>query len=176
MLTVPFQQYYDDKERFDTLWYPFGKDCPPAPNWVKLLGNRNNEATAFLANKTFLVIGDSVDRNGVEHLANMLGLPRQPVGYLDITSEPPEGWDWRNTPWLVTIPWLNTTFTNGFLYGLDDEDDFSEQVDWHAPGLAEDRLHQLIKKHTNQLDVQPSFISLHSGCKSFIPSHALCGS
>ncbi len=51
----------------------------------------------------------------------------------------------------------------------DDEDNFREQPDWHAPGLAEDRIHQLIKVHTDQMKYPPSFISLHSGRK--FPPH-----
>lgn len=45
----------------------------------------------------------------------------------------------------------------------DDEDNFRLQPDWHPPGLAEDRINQLFKVHTDQLKYPPSFISLHSG-------------
>jgi hypothetical protein len=129
----------------------------------------------------------------------MLGLPRYPVPYADFKQKGivPTGWDERGIPWVVEVPWLDLTFTNGFLYGLvscrylfsssfsqisdsdlsffpqnkkqDDEDNFREQPDWHAPGLAEDRIHQLIKVHTDQMKYPPSFISLHSGRK--FPPH-----
>jgi hypothetical protein len=67
-----------------------------------------------------LILGDSVDRNGVEHLAKMLGLERYPVPYDDATKKGyvPEGWDFRGIPWIVEVPWLDLQFTNGFIYGL----------------------------------------------------------
>lgn len=50
----------------------------------------------------------------------MLGLPRYCVPYDDFEKKGvvPEGWDERGIPWVVEIPWLNTFFTNGFMYGL----------------------------------------------------------
>lgn len=78
------------------------------------------EQLSFLANRTILVLGDSVDRNGLEHLAVMLGLPRYPVPYDDFSKKGfvPPGWDERGIPWVVEVPWLGLTFTNGFMYGL----------------------------------------------------------
>lgn len=87
---------------------------------MSLIANRDVDQLGFLANKTILVLGDSVDRNGLEHLAVMLGLPRYCTPYDDFSAKGrvPEGWDDRGIPWTVEIPWLNTTFTNGFMYGL----------------------------------------------------------
>lgn len=67
-----------------------------------------------------MILGDSVDRNGLQHLAVMLGLPRYPVPYDDFSKkgDVPPGWDERGIPWVVEVPWLDLTFTNGFLYGL----------------------------------------------------------
>lgn len=50
----------------------------------------------------------------------MVGLPRYCVPYDDFEKKGvvPEGWDERGIPWVVEIPWLNTYFTNGFMYGL----------------------------------------------------------
>lgn len=81
---------------------------------------RNVTALSFLANRTILVLGDSVDRNGLEHLAVMLGLPRYPVPYEDASrvGEVPNGWDPRGIPWIIDVPWLDLQFTNGFMYGL----------------------------------------------------------
>lgn len=71
-------------------------------------------------NRTILILGDSVDRNGLEHLAVMLGLPRYSVPYDDYSrkGEVPKGWDGRGVPWVIHAPWLDLTLTNGFLYGL----------------------------------------------------------
>lgn len=75
---------------------------------------------SFLVNKTILILGDSVDRNGLHQMAEMLGLPRYPVPYRDWSERGniPWGWDARGIPWVVEIPWFNTIFTNGFFYGL----------------------------------------------------------
>lgn len=50
----------------------------------------------------------------------MLGLERYPVPYDDVTKKGfvPDGWDHRGIPWIVEVPWLDLTFTNGFMYGL----------------------------------------------------------
>ncbi|KAM0746927.1 hypothetical protein T439DRAFT_329199 [Meredithblackwellia eburnea MCA 4105] len=157
--------HYDTTAPKTTQWIPYGESCDPAPNWLALIDARDTESLSFLVNRTILVLGDSVDRNGLEHLAVMCGLPRYPVPYDDFSAKGkvPEGWDERGIPWVIEIPWLNTTFTNGFMYGLDDEDNFRQQPDWHPPGKAEDRVDKLFKVHTGQLKYPPSFISIHSG-------------
>lgn len=75
---------------------------------------------SHLVNKTILVLGDSVDRNGLQHLAEMLGLPRYVTPYDDATKKGsiPWGWDERGLPWVIEVPWLGLTLSNGFMYGL----------------------------------------------------------
>lgn len=53
-------------------------------------------------------------------MAVMLGLPRYCTPYDDASKVGvvPPGWDERGIPWIIQIPWLGTTFTNGFMYGL----------------------------------------------------------
>ncbi|GAA5932462.1 hypothetical protein JCM1841_000589 [Sporobolomyces salmonicolor] len=156
---------YDESAPLSARWIPFSPTCDPAPDWISLIAHQDISALSWLANRTILVLGDSVDRNGLQHMAEMLGLPRYCVPYDDFArkGQVPEGWDERGIPWVVEIPWLRTTFTNGFMYGLDDEDNFRQQPDWHPPGKAEDRVDQLFKVHTDQLPFPPSFISIHSG-------------
>ncbi|GAA5865796.1 hypothetical protein JCM1840_006249, partial [Sporobolomyces johnsonii] len=157
--------HYDESAPLSARWIPFSPSCEPAPDWISLIAHQDISALSWLANRTILVLGDSVDRNGLQHMAEMLGLPRYCVPYDDFAKkgQVPEGWDERGIPWVVEIPWLGTTFTNGFMYGLDDEDNFRQQPDWHPPGKAEDRVDQLFKVHTDQLPFPPSFISIHSG-------------
>lgn len=113
-------QHFDELKPLDTNWIPFSPTCPPSPNYLHLLQDRDGDALSFLRNRTILILGDSVDRNGIEHLAVMLGLPRYSVPYSDFSKKGtvPEGWDERGIPWVVEVPWLDLTFTNGFLYGL----------------------------------------------------------
>ncbi|ORY41111.1 hypothetical protein BCR35DRAFT_311378 [Leucosporidium creatinivorum] len=157
--------HYDPDQPKAAKWIPYSPSCEPAPDWLAAFAAQDKEQLSFLANRTILVLGDSVDRNGLEHLAVMLGLPRYPVPYDDFSKKGfvPPGWDERGIPWVVEVPWLGTTFTNGFMYGLDDEDNFRQQPDWHPPGQAEERVDKLFKVHTDQLPYPPSFISLHSG-------------
>ncbi|GAA5876797.1 hypothetical protein JCM3774_003476 [Rhodotorula dairenensis] len=163
--TEPGFLYYDEKDPISAKWIPYSPTCEPATDWLAKIAAHDVESLSWLANRTILVLGDSVDRNGLHHLAEMLGLPRYCVPYDDFDKKGvvPEGWDERGIPWVIEIPWLNTYFTNGFMYGLDDEDNFRQQPDWHPPGKAEDRIDQLFKVHTDQLPFPPSFISVHSG-------------
>ena len=63
------------------------------------------------------------------------------------------------------VPSIDATacMTEMFWPAQDDHDEFGHQVDWHAPGKAEDRLDQLCQIMVNQLPHQPSIIQLHSG-------------
>lgn len=101
-------------------WIPYSPSCEPAPDWISLIQQRDLDSLSWLQNRTILVLGDSVDRNGLHHMAEMMGLPRYCVPYDDFSKKGvvPEGWDERGIPWVVEIPWLNTYFTNGFMYGL----------------------------------------------------------
>ncbi|KAM0786895.1 hypothetical protein ACM66B_002319 [Microbotryomycetes sp. NB124-2] len=168
-LCDPFNEpgflHYDPDQPMQTKWIPYSPSCEPARDWLSLIANRQVDKLDFLVNKTILVLGDSVDRNGLEHLAVMLGLPRYCTPYDDFNKKGfvPPGWDDRGIPWVIEIPWTGTIFTNGFFYGLDDEENFRAQPDWHPPGKAEDRVDQLFKPHSRQMPQPPSFISIHSG-------------
>jgi len=113
-------QHYDPGTPKTARWIPFAASCEPAPDWIALFDRRDYQALSFLANRTILIMGDSVDRNGLEHFAVMLGLERYSVPYADASQKGkvPEGWDERGIPWVISVPWLDLTFTNGFLYGL----------------------------------------------------------
>lgn len=141
----------------------------------------------FLRGKTILWLGDSVDRNGLQHLHELLGANFRGFSYTDIDGPVPEGWDPRNTPWEVDLgllnprnrhtpnpknpaaqfAGLNCRVVNGFFYGLDDINEFSVQADWHAPGLAEQRIEELFQPMVDQFAAEakegPAFISLQSG-------------
>ncbi|SCZ97355.1 BZ3500_MvSof-1268-A1-R1_Chr4-2g07159 [Microbotryum saponariae] len=161
-------QLVDPDPHTDKLCDPFAE-----PGFLKLgrdgLGwaelDRDTTRLSFLKDRAILVLGDSVDRNALHHFAEMFGLPRYCVPYDDFSKKGvvPMGWDDRGIPWVIEVPWLGLTLTNGFFYGVDDEDNFKQQPDWHAPGKAEDRIDKLLKVHTAQLPQEPSFISLHSG-------------
>lgn len=120
LTTVTFSQHYDADNPRAARWIPYSASCEPAQDWLSLFASRDVEALSFLANRTILILGDSVDRNGLEHLAVMLGLPRYCVPYDDFSKkgQVPPGWDERGIPWVVEVPWLGLTFTNGFMYGL----------------------------------------------------------
>ncbi|SCV69242.1 BQ2448_2262 [Microbotryum intermedium] len=157
--------HYDPENPFGTRWIPYPESCEPAPDWLSLLAKKDTNRLSFLKNRTILILGDSVDRNALHHFAEMFGLPRYCVPFDDFSKKGvvPTGWDDRGIPWVVEVPWLGLTLTNGFFYGVDDEDNFKQKPDWHAPGKAEDRIDKLFKVHTAQLPQDPSFISLHSG-------------
>ncbi|KDE04566.1 hypothetical protein MVLG_05034 [Microbotryum lychnidis-dioicae p1A1 Lamole] len=157
--------HYDAENPLGTRWIPYSESCEPAPDWLGFLTQKDTNRLSFLKDRTILILGDSVDRNALHHFAEMLGLPRYCVPYDDFSQKGvvPTGWDDRGIPWVIEVPWLGLTLTNGFFYGVDDEDNFKQQPDWHAPGKAEDRTDQLFKVHTAQLPQEPSFISLHSG-------------
>lgn len=114
-------------------------------------------------NATILLIGDSVDRNTVSFTGDNVDSKAIKAAYEDITNPTPAGWNDQSLPRIVRVPALGLTVANCFMYGLDDSIDFEKQVDWHAPGLAEDRIEQLCAPMVNQLDHPPTVIQLHSG-------------
>jgi hypothetical protein len=73
----------------------------------------------FLRDQTILLIGDSVDRNGLEQLAQILDLQEMPTSYFnaDHRGETP-GWDTRNVPHILEVPEIGLTVVNVFFYGL----------------------------------------------------------
>ncbi|WAQ90718.1 hypothetical protein PtA15_13A117 [Puccinia triticina] len=142
---------------------------------------------AFLRGKTILLLGDSVDRNSLEHLHQLLHADVRSLHYTDIHHPPPADWDPRSTPWEVNLgilnprPYsnasepdnhrafagLNCKLLNGFFYGLDDIDEFAVQADWHGPGLAESRVRELyepmMRAYGNEDGEGPALIMLQSG-------------
>ena len=177
-----------------TNWIPYDeRRAMPAPDWPALLreaaglphpdplhrlsdadfASRKDSAQRaalkripHLRDTSILLIGDSVDRNAVIQLSELLGT-RDDVRasqYADIHDSDTRDWDIRGLPHIVHLPApVGLTVANCFVYGVDDHDEFSRQVDWHAPGKAEDRLEQLCKPFTDQLAHPPSLIQLHSG-------------
>ena len=111
------------------------------------------------------MVSDSVDRNALGHLADLTDSPCWPSDYADSrhTNPLPQGWDERGLPYTTYIASMDLRIVNGFFYGLDDIDDFQHQPDWHAPGLAEDRIEQLFYPFTKSLPHAPDFIQIHSG-------------
>ena len=53
--------------------------------------------------------------------------------------------------------------SQAFFYGLDDQDEFEGQLDWHPPGKAEDRIDELFLPYTQKLGRKIDMIQLHSG-------------
>ncbi|PLW12892.1 hypothetical protein PCANC_22516 [Puccinia coronata f. sp. avenae] len=141
----------------------------------------------FLRGKSILVLGDSVDRNSLDHLHQLVHADKRSIHYSDINNPPPTGWDIRSTPWEINLgllhprnysnatapdnsrafAGLNCKLINGFFYGLDDIDEFSVQGDWHAPGLAENRVRELYEPMTRAYGSEdgegPGMIMLQSG-------------
>lgn len=92
----------------------------------------------FLRGKTILWLGDSVDRNGLQHLHELLDANVRGFSYTNIHGPVPQGWDPRSTPWEVDLglldprnrnatglknpaaqfAGLNCRLVNGFFYGL----------------------------------------------------------
>lgn len=93
---------------------------------------------SFLKGKTILLLGDSVDRNSLEHLHQLIHADVRSLHYDDISHPPPSDWDPRSTPWEVNLgllhprnysnasapdnlrafAGLNCKLINGFFYGL----------------------------------------------------------
>lgn len=129
---------------------------------------------------TILILGDSVDRNGVVQFCQLMKGKMTMSHYHNMTQHPPddlavthdytvshgppfEGWDQRGLPHLCEIERYREDksqekemvmrVVNGFHYGMDDEDEYNTaaHADWHKPGLFEDRITQLILPMVQQL-------------------------
>ncbi|EMS25188.1 uncharacterized protein RHTO_02916 [Rhodotorula toruloides NP11] len=136
---------------------------------------------------TVLVIGDSVDRNGLVHFCQLFRRDVTISHYSDITKLPPgpypadltkghgpkhEGWDQRGLMHRCEIPFVDGSGTamrviNGFHYGMDALDEFNtpDHTDWHAPGRIENRIDELIVPAIEQLGGtdKVDVVQLHSG-------------
>ncbi|GEM09586.1 hypothetical protein Rt10032_c08g3603 [Rhodotorula toruloides] len=136
---------------------------------------------------TVLVIGDSVDRNGLVHFCQLFRRNVTISHYHDITKSPPgpypgdltrghgpkhEGWDQRGLMHRCEIPFVDGSgiamrVVNGFHYGMDALDEFNtpDHTDWHAPGRIENRIDELIVPAVEQLGGtdKVDVVQLHSG-------------
>lgn len=120
------------------------------------------EELKFLLGRTILVLGDSIDRNSVVHMCELIKKPIQVTSWKDIQRQAPmgsaaqdlthqhgpnfEGFDQRGLPHLCHVPELDFVMVNGFHYGMDDDERFNSKghPDWHLPGRFEDRIDQLV--------------------------------
>lgn len=74
---------------------------------------------AFLKGKTVLLMGDSVDRNALFHMADLAHAGVWPSNYLDASANtPPEGWDVRGVPHVLDQWQLGLRVYNNFFYGM----------------------------------------------------------
>lgn len=111
-------------------------ECSPAPDYfasIKLAFEETNadspeqqklkaqaiEETNFLRNKTLLILGDSVDRNALFHLSNLMGAGLWPSDYHNASLVGiAEGWDVRGVPHVLDQWQLAFRGYNGFFYGM----------------------------------------------------------
>lgn len=130
---------------------------------------------------TALILGDSVDRNGLVHFCQLFDRNVSISHYHDITLRPPgpmvadpttshgppfDSWDQRGLPHLCEIPFFDNVspsirtgeqvamrVVNGFHYGMDalDEFDSPSHPDWHAPGRIEVRIDELVLPFLDQM-------------------------
>jgi len=141
------------------------------------------DSISFLRKKrkhppTILLLGDSVDRNGLVHFCQLFKQNVSISLYSDITSHPPPpyppdltkehgpkylGWDQRGLMHLCEIPFYHdeggergvaVRVVNGFHYGMDALDEFNtpDHTDWHAPGRIEKRIDKLVLPAIEQLN------------------------
>ena len=117
-----------------------------------------------LRNTSILVLGDSVDRNAVDHFGIMFQTPTTQESFNGSDFDPLNTKSWGYPHIFHVGGEINFTIASGFFYGaMDDVDDFSFVHDWVAPGKAEDRIEELFKVFTDRRQMEPSLIVLHSG-------------
>ncbi|GAA5837631.1 hypothetical protein JCM9279_006812 [Rhodotorula babjevae] len=136
---------------------------------------------------TVLVIGDSVDRNGLVQFCQLFRRNVTISHYHDISRHPPgpypldltkehgpkfDGWDQRGLMHRCELPFADGSgvalrVINGFHYGMDALDEFNtpDHGDWHAPGKVETRIDQLFLPAIEQLGGVDKIdvVQLHSG-------------
>lgn len=156
-----------------------------------------SDPVAFLRKRrrvppTILVLGDSVDRNGLVHFCQLMRRNVTISHYHDINIHPPDdpnlgdltkshgpkfdGWDQRGLPHMCEIPFdgpsngkpnVAMRIVNGFHYGMDALDEFNsmEHSDWHAPGRVERRIKELVIPFLKQLGGvdKVDLVQIHSG-------------
>lgn len=121
-------------------------------------------AVAHLKDTTILMLGDSVDRNLLQHLSMLYQTPAMTETYNGSTPDADQSRA-LGYPHLLSLPEpLNLNIVNGFFYGVMDKgEEFSSSHDWSAPGQAEDRVDELFKVYVDRKGLAPSLIALHSG-------------
>ncbi|BGP13814.1 hypothetical protein JCM10213v2_001752 [Rhodosporidiobolus nylandii] len=136
---------------------------------------------------TVLVLGDSVDRNGLVHFCQLFRRNVSISHYHDIRLHPPppypadltkghgpkfDGWDQRGLMHKCEIPYADGSgiamrVVNGFHYGMDALDEFNtpDHTDWHAPGRIERRIDELVVPAVEQLGGTDKIdvVQIHSG-------------
>ncbi len=152
---------------------------------------------------TVLIMGDSVDRNGLIHFCQMLNTNLSISHYANLNDQPPDaptgdltlshgpkfdGWDQRGLPHRCEIPFAQSSgkagtalrVINGFHYGMDALDEFNTpgHSDWHAPGRVEVRIDKLFIPMIDQLGGpdKVDLIIFHSGMWDLVSTNtALAG-
>jgi hypothetical protein len=176
-------------------WTTIDDRCPKAPEYFQLLKRaladdppepdpvaheqkqRAIEATNFLRGKSILLLGDSVDRNALHQITDLMGAGVWPSSYANASFVGvPDGWDGQGVPHIGDHWQTEFRIYNGFFYGMDEADEFKWQPDWRPPGKAEDRIKQLFGPFMNSTGKAPDLVSLHSGSKRVDPvrCHAHC--
>ncbi|GAA94399.1 uncharacterized protein L969DRAFT_53057 [Mixia osmundae IAM 14324] len=121
----------------------------------------------WLRNKTVLILGDSIDRNALEHLATLTDQTIMRTSYENAHNQTiPTGWEERALPHIIHFKRLNLRIISNFFYGADDRNTFRIQSDWHPPGLFEDRVDQLFLPFIKDLDLpsgRPDYLSFATG-------------
>ncbi|CAH7666041.1 hypothetical protein BY996DRAFT_4575004 [Phakopsora pachyrhizi] len=166
-----------------TSWIPLETGCLPAPNYIGMIRQaqidlmvdgtskkfiRDPEGLNFLRNRTILILGDSVDRNSLQHFCQLISRPIRLTTWGG--SNQTDNLDHRGLPHLCRIDELDFSAVNGFHYGMDDIDLFNDpnrHPDWHSPGKFEDRLEELIspylRSHIPGSRRKPSLVVWSSG-------------
>jgi len=139
---------------------------------------------------TVLIMGDSVDRNGLVNFCQMMKTNLTISHYADLNNHPPgpvasdltlthgpkfDGWDQRGLPHRCEVGFAAESgkagtalrVINGFHYGMDALDEFNTpgHSDWHAPGRVEVRIDKLFVPMIDQLGGadKVDLIIFHSG-------------
>ena len=94
-------------------------DAEPANPELAAEKARAIEKTRFLRNQTLLLLGDSVDRNALFHLSDLMRAGVWPTGYHNASIVGVEdGWDVRGSPHVLDQWQLQFRAYNGFFYGM----------------------------------------------------------
>ena len=98
--------------------------CPPSPDsFANIIEQSNSisypQCNDYLRNKTVLLLGDSIDRNGLEQAGEILHVKTWSSDYRNASFvELPEGWHPNAIPYNMYLEELDYTLVNGFFYGM----------------------------------------------------------